>query len=86
MKYSDCCGAACSHWEYGICPDCKEHCDFHDEDDFCPDCDELKEDCKCEKDNEVRDMMKQIYKNYPNRDYLSQAYRDYNGQIKKQDD
>lgn len=28
MKVSTCCGAPCSMTEYGICPECKEHCDF----------------------------------------------------------
>lgn len=26
--YSDCCGAECFMTEYGICPDCLEHCEF----------------------------------------------------------
>ena len=25
---SDCCGAYTSMWEYGLCPDCLEHCEF----------------------------------------------------------
>lgn len=25
---SDCCGASCFMTEYGICPDCLEHCEF----------------------------------------------------------
>lgn len=29
---SDCCGAYTSMTEYGICPECMEHCDFIDED------------------------------------------------------
>lgn len=28
MPYSDCCGAYTNMEEYGICPDCKEHCEF----------------------------------------------------------
>jgi hypothetical protein len=29
MKVSDCCGAANIDFEdYGICPDCREHCEF----------------------------------------------------------
>ena len=27
---SDCCGAYTSMWEYGLCPDCMEHCEFID--------------------------------------------------------
>ena len=34
MLYSECCGAAAGDYEdVGICPDCKEHCDFIEEDD-----------------------------------------------------
>lgn len=25
---SSCCGAASAHMEYGICPECKDHCEF----------------------------------------------------------
>ena len=25
---SNCCGASCFMTEYGICPDCLEHCEF----------------------------------------------------------
>ena len=28
---SDCCGASTSMTEYGLCPDCMEHCDFYDD-------------------------------------------------------
>lgn len=28
MKYSECCNVETSMWEYGICPDCKDHCGF----------------------------------------------------------
>ena len=31
MKISICCGASAEYDEYGICPDCLEHCDFIDE-------------------------------------------------------
>lgn len=32
---SNCCGASDIRFEdYGICPDCREHCEFIDEDDF----------------------------------------------------
>ncbi len=41
MKYSDCCGAeaysngdSCTS-DYGICPECKDHCDYVE---FCDDC------------------------------------------------
>jgi len=29
---SDCCGASTDMSEYGLCPECLEHCDFIDED------------------------------------------------------
>jgi hypothetical protein len=29
---SDCCGAYTDMTEYGLCPDCLEHCEFIDED------------------------------------------------------
>jgi hypothetical protein len=35
MKVSTCCGAEATDplmLDYGICPDCKEHCDFEDYD------------------------------------------------------
>jgi hypothetical protein len=30
---SDCCGAHTDMWEYGLCPECMEHCEFEDEND-----------------------------------------------------
>ena len=33
MPYSNCCGAYTLETDYGICPDCREHCEFWDEDD-----------------------------------------------------
>lgn len=34
MPYSDCCGAYTNETDYGICPRCKEHCDWEpDEED-----------------------------------------------------
>jgi hypothetical protein len=30
---SDCCGAATDMEEYGLCPDCLEHCEFYDDED-----------------------------------------------------
>lgn len=30
-KYSDCCGAYTDMTEYGICPECLEHCEFINE-------------------------------------------------------
>jgi hypothetical protein len=33
MPYSNCCGAFTDMEEYGICPDCKEHCDFFNDED-----------------------------------------------------
>jgi hypothetical protein len=35
---SICCGAVTEFTEIGICPECKEHCDFED-DEQCPECD-----------------------------------------------
>ena len=33
MLYSECCGAEGGDYEdVGICPDCKEHCDFIEDD------------------------------------------------------
>jgi hypothetical protein len=29
---SDCCGASTFMTEYGLCPECLEHCEFIDED------------------------------------------------------
>ena len=31
MAISTCCGAHTTMPEYGICPDCREHCDWEDE-------------------------------------------------------
>jgi len=28
---SECCGAYTDMTEYGLCPDCMEHCDFYDD-------------------------------------------------------
>jgi len=28
---SDCCGASTDMWEYGLCPECMEHCEFESE-------------------------------------------------------
>jgi hypothetical protein len=34
MKISDCCGAASEYADdIDICPECREHCDFEEEDD-----------------------------------------------------
>tara|TARA_R110000868_G_scaffold2051_1_gene16013 strand:- start:476 stop:610 length:135 start_codon:yes stop_codon:yes gene_type:complete len=41
---SDCCGASTSMTEYGLCPDCMEHCEFYD--------DEEDEDYPCDIVNE----------------------------------
>lgn len=35
MPYSTCCNAFTTREEYGICPDCKDHCTFEDD---CPNC------------------------------------------------
>jgi len=35
MLYSECCGAAAGDFEdVGMCPDCKEHCSWIDDDNF----------------------------------------------------
>lgn len=40
MSLSSCCGAAprgngdCDSSDFGICPDCGEHCDYYEDDDF----------------------------------------------------
>ena len=42
MKVSDCCGASpavigdydCDTSDFGICPECKEHCEYIEEDEF----------------------------------------------------
>jgi hypothetical protein len=39
MAFSTCCGAHTNFTEYGLCPDCLEHCEWEYEDE-----DELKED------------------------------------------
>ena len=31
MPYSNCCGAFTNMEELGICPDCKDHCEFEEE-------------------------------------------------------
>lgn len=31
MAYSTCCGAHTNFTEYGICPDCLDHCDWEEE-------------------------------------------------------
>jgi RecJ-like exonuclease len=35
MPYSNCCHAFTNMEELGICPDCKDHCDFEEECDRC---------------------------------------------------
>lgn len=35
MPYSTCCGAHTNFTEYGICPDCLDHCDWEEEDEDC---------------------------------------------------
>lgn len=46
MPISTCCGAYTDMEEYGICPECLEHCDFEEEDE-----DEMQEDI--EADNQI---------------------------------
>lgn len=45
MPYSTCCGAYTTETDFGLCPDCMDHCDFEEEEedddalfDFCPKC------------------------------------------------
>jgi predicted amidophosphoribosyltransferase len=51
MKLSNCCGAAprsngdCDTEDFGLCPDCKDHCEYIE---FCDDCGEEIKDCVCE--------------------------------------
>lgn len=33
MAYSTCCGAHTNYTEYDICPECRDHCDWEDDDD-----------------------------------------------------
>ena len=43
IYYSSCCGSATDDplaLEYGICPECLEHCEFEEEEsEYCPECD-----------------------------------------------
>lgn len=77
MLVSNCCGSRpksngdTDTSEYGICPDCGEHCEYVDEED---------EDTK-----QIKATMKAIQKNYPNLDYVNPEYRKYHGQIKTND-
>lgn len=41
MPYSTCCGAYSTMPEIDICPECRDHCDWEDEDE-----DEVEEDTK----------------------------------------
>lgn len=51
-KYSNCCGAEPRSWgdndteDFGICPDCHDHCQY---DEYCDGCNELLQDCTCPK-------------------------------------
>lgn len=38
MPYSNCCGAFTTETDIAICPDCKEHCEFEDEEEEEPMC------------------------------------------------
>lgn len=77
MKVSNCCGARprsngyCDSSDLGICPECREHCEYEDGED--------------EETTELKDKMKYIYQNYPNLDYVNPEYRKYHGQIKRDD-
>ena len=41
MAYSTCCGAYSTMPEVDICPECREHCDWEDEDDDEPSDDQI---------------------------------------------
>ena len=41
MAYSTCCGAYSTMPEIDICPECREHCDWEDEDDDEPSDDQI---------------------------------------------
>ena len=54
MRCSDCCGAPTkgNSEDYGICTECKEHCECLDDEEECDDCYELLSFCECEKEND----------------------------------
>ena len=51
-KYSSCCGAEPRSWgdndtaDFGICPECRDHCEYVD---VCDECGEDLENCTCDK-------------------------------------
>jgi hypothetical protein len=47
MPYSTCCGAHTNYTEYDICPECRDHCDWEDE--------EEEEDCCIKYEDEQAD-------------------------------
>lgn len=53
MKVSDCCGCPAysngdgSTEDYGLCPDCGEHCTYIE---YCDECGEEMKDCMCDED------------------------------------
>lgn len=62
-KYSDCCGAPvysngdCDTEDFGICPDCKEHCEYEES---CDECGEEISECTCNEKAEPLTPLKNI--------------------------
>lgn len=48
MPYSTCCGRHTTMPEYGICPDCKENCDWEDDEYSEPTDDQINNNYKTE--------------------------------------
>lgn len=57
MPYSTCCGAYTDMEEYGICPECQEHCDFEEEDE-----DEIADDLQTQNQIEEEQINKHLNK------------------------
>lgn len=53
MPYSTCCGAHSTMPEIDICPECRDHCDWEDEE-------ELEEDIKADNQIEQNNINKQL--------------------------
>lgn len=72
MRVSECCQAPAvgASEDMGICPECKEHCEYVEE----------------EEEDPVRDMVREQYKNYPHlAKVMNQKYINYHGIIKPTD-
>lgn len=57
MPYSTCCGAYTDMEEYGICPECQEHCEFEEEDE-----DEIAADLQTQNQIEEEQINKHLNK------------------------